>query len=186
MEFNISHLVMTITSQDNNFWSIMSSIGGIISAICAIIMAFLNDKTRKTAQEQTNEIKKQFQEENRPYITILPEFEKNLLFLSIQNIGKKIAENVKINIDDNFINQLSKKNEIAYGHLKTLKKSNIALGVGQKYITAPFNSDDLKSLTNSKMEVSISYKDYNKSYNQELEIDLSQYMWVVTSVRKSK
>ena len=63
MEFNISHLVMTITSQDNNFWSIMSSIGGIISAICAIIMAFLNDKTRKTTQEKA--IMLMFKNKNR-------------------------------------------------------------------------------------------------------------------------
>ena len=143
------------------------------TAVC-----FFNYKTVNEMNKQTNEITRQFNETNRPYVTVTVEIVDQLASLCIQNLGKKAAQNIKIKIDDEFMsNPFEHDNDKL---LESLQSSCFNLAIGQKLLTGWFRNYDIQNLTFPKMAIHLEYRDEQKTYEDCLELDLAQYMWVMS------
>ena len=105
----------------STFWTALTAVGTIAMAIITFCTLRKNDA-------QVAEIKRQWEEDNRPYIDVHLEYEDNLSstasrYLVIDNYGKGTANDVKIIFDEVFVNnipiqelrnQIIAKNEKSY------------------------------------------------------------------------
>ena len=82
-----------------------------VSAIATAIMAWFTYKSIQNSKEQLAEMKEQWEMENRPIIEMMLAYplysiKDGSLALVLKNIGRTTAENVKIEIDKDFINSV--------------------------------------------------------------------------------
>jgi hypothetical protein len=147
-----------------------------VYVVATIVICAFNAKSAKAAREQTKEIKRQFDEENRPYITVELILEKRLFyFLKFSNHGRKIANNVKIELDQDFIDSLTEPS--AKARLENQKGRYCIIGIGQSYMLPigtyriRYNADILPATGY------IVFSDGEKQYDpQYFSIDLNEYM----------
>ena len=88
----------------NLFWSALTAIGTLAMAIVAYKTLCKND-------DQVKEMKRQWEEDHRPYIDITLEYKHSLSstesrYLKIENYGKGTANYVKLLFDEAFINNI--------------------------------------------------------------------------------
>lgn len=146
-----------------------------IYTVATIFICFFNYKSTKATKEQTIEIKRQFDEENRAYITVEVVFVNRAFYmLKFTNNGRKIAKNVKIVFDDNFINSLMENDIIRI--LKELKTMECIIGIGQTY-EVPIGTTKIRR--NARKEPAsgvVYYKDINDDIKeQNFHINLMNY-----------
>lgn len=148
-----------------------------IYVLATIFICVANFKSAKATRDQTAEQQKQFKEENRALVNIFFEVQNGAkAVLHIQNNGKRIAKNVKINIDDNFINNIS--DETIREHCGRLPNSAFSIGIGQSWYCFLGGFREIEQLSEKILVGSISYSDDLGYYNEKFEIDLKQYFWV--------
>lgn len=149
-----------------------------VYVVATIAICFFNYKSAEATKEQTKESRRQFNESNRAYITLTTENLKNgLITLSIKNVGNKIAKNVKIGVNQEFIESL--KDDIAKQSVVTLTESSFDVGVGKEWHVFLGTHLTLKSLSTTKMIIDIEYEDDTDKYKEQRNIDLSQYFWAL-------
>lgn len=90
-----------------NFW------GTYISAIASFAMVFITWRTLQQNKEQLNELKRQWEEENRPILDFY--FVKDEIIIKgyrieVLNLGKRIAYDIKLYINDAVINVAPNEN----------------------------------------------------------------------------
>lgn len=79
--------------------------------IATVFICHYNSKSAKATQAQLDEMRKQFEEENRPYITVEFIYEKRAFYgVRFSNHGKRIASNVSISFDQPFIDSIHETN----------------------------------------------------------------------------
>lgn len=103
-----------------------------IYTIATIFICVFNLKSAKAAREQAAEQKRQFDETNRPVVdfTIEP-MQGAALGLVFQNTGKKLAREICVEINDDFINKLEEGRQ---RYIVNLTKSNFILGINQSKV----------------------------------------------------
>jgi len=150
-----------------------------VYVIATILICIFNYRSAKATREQVLEQKRQFDEINRPNIDIVVEIvRKGIICLRIENTGKRLAQNIKMNICDEFINQLKLINERNTFNL--LANSIFRLGIGQIWYLYICLSEELTQLSNVLLKIDIFYKDYKQqAYNEYTVIDLNQYSWAL-------
>ena len=149
-----------------------------VYVVATVEICRANINSAKATREQNEELKRQFDEENRAFVTVSLEVIRNgLTVIHIQNFGKLVAENVNVQIDNHFIDNLP--NAHAQDNLKSLSNSKFMLGIGQsRYVfigTSPQNTQ----IGKETLSVDLSYSDSKKKYKEHIEIDLSQYYWAL-------
>ena len=149
-----------------------------VAATVAIWIA--NNKSAKASKEQLAEMKRQYAEENRPIIEM--EFcylRRTWYVLRFVNHGKVTAQHVKIDFSQEFINSLP--NEDFRNTLKNMKGKECVIGVNQHY-DLYIASNELRGNPNMKpVRGIITYKSRGKEYNEDLFLDLEQYMTFFSS-----
>jgi hypothetical protein len=154
-----------------------------IYVIATIFICVENHKSAKATRDQTAEQQKQFKEENRALVTITFETQNsNTAVLHIQNTGKRIAKNVKINIEKNFIDNIP--DDYYRNHLRILPKSSFSIGINQSWYCILGTFSKVEDISKEIMRGDISYSDIFGDYHESFEIDLTQYFWV--TMRKEK
>ena len=94
----------------------------IITAVyvaATIVICVFNGKSAKAAKEQTetarqqiDEMIRQYNESNRPIVIVRFEIIRSgLLCFVLENIGPVVAEDIKIRINDEFIDNLEKEDK---------------------------------------------------------------------------
>ena len=115
---------------------------------------------------------------NRAFVTVNFEIIRNGLFvLHINNCGKRIATNVRIELPPEFINNMP--SEWDRKHLGILKDSVFTLGIGQSMYIGMGASPELKQISEKLLIISISYEDSAGTYTDDITIDLAQYFWAL-------
>ena len=157
--------------------------------IATIIICIYNHRSAKATSNQTKELIRQFEEQNRPYIIITMQKLKNgLLTLCIENIGKKLANNITININKEFLNSLS--DELAKRNMAKLLDSHFNLGIQQKFYIYLNVCHKIKEM-NVPLLLHVSYSDDKRKYEDSITIDFDQYHWIllndsdITDIRDS-
>ena len=81
------------------------------SAFATAVMAWFTYETIQNSKKQVEEMKREWEKENRPYLEIIPVFlpfsgKEGCLGIEIRNIGNKTATDISISIDKEFKNSL--------------------------------------------------------------------------------
>lgn len=174
-------------NQNQGFAMVLLTLAYVLATIAICIF---NYRSAKATSEQTKELKRQFDEQNRAFLTVTMQKVKNdLITLCIENHGKKIAKNVSLNINESFLNIV--QDDLAKRNLDNLLKSSFTVGIGQKWHTFVGVSCNINAITSEIMELTLLYEDDLNKYKEQTNIDFGQYNWVllndteITDIRNS-
>ena len=149
-----------------------------VYVLATIAICVANIRTANVSHKQLAEARKQFEEENRAFISVNIELVRNaLIALHIVNIGRRVANDVKITVEPQFFENLP--DEFDRNNLNRLSKSSFTLGIGQSFYTSVCGSNELEKLTINLMQLNITYSDSVSQYEETTLVDLSQYYWAL-------
>lgn len=145
------------------------------------------DETNQAAQTYFNEQKQQFNEINRPVVDVMVDVicgskdSKRLGFI-FQNTGKKYAKNIKVEINNDFIDKL--KDVPKCDHKKSivrLTESTFNLGINQMFPVAFCGLGEQNAL--GKVTINVSYTNDIFNYSDKFSFDLTldNWRWVDTT-----
>ncbi|MBQ9300458.1 MAG: hypothetical protein IJ214_08100 [Clostridia bacterium] len=151
----------------------------IITAIyvaATICIMLANQSSAKATKMQVDEMKRQFEENNQPYITTELIYEKRSFFgLRFTNHGAKIAEHVTIDFDPQFVACLK---ESFKKLIEEQKGKECVIGIGQHYDIF-FGKNDIRGQEDlMPAKGVIKFKSGNKEYQNAFEIGLNNYMTI--------
>lgn len=152
---------------------IMISITAVYVA-ATIFICLANIKSAKATQEQVAEMKRQFDEENRPHISVEIIYEKRIFWgLRFFNFGKKTANHVKIQFEQSFIDSIKEPEFTSI--LQEQKGRECIIGIGQHYDiffgTNKYRENQDKAL----IAGTVSYRCDNHDYVEAFSIDTANY-----------
>ena len=149
-----------------------------VYVVATIFICRANITSAKATREQVTEQKRQFDETNRAFVTVnFDVIRSGLVMLHIQNHGKLIANNVKVDISKEFIANVQDVTDRE--HLKTLTESTFNIGIGPSWYCCIGSHIELERLASKIMHIDLSYSDSIGNYNESINIDLSQYFWAM-------
>lgn len=171
-EININiNLVKKGGDELPNAWA--SFILAVITAVATIFMCIANCKSAKATREQVKEMKRQFDELNRPYITV--EVVKTIgpfVGLKFANKGKRIANSVEIHFSKEFLKSLEDPTKTK---LEVDDNRICIIGVNQSYVVNLWiNADNMESC-NTPIIGDVVYYSNNKEYREDFHIDIANY-----------
>lgn len=147
-----------------------------VYVIATIAICWANIKSAKATRAQLEESKRQFDENNRAFVTVTFEIIRSgLAVLNIQNIGHQIAQNVKIQIDQDFLDNIQDIRDKE--QLEKLCASSFTLGIEKGWYICLGSHLDLDKLGKRILKIDINYKDSQSEYKESTAIDLVQYFW---------
>ena len=159
-----------------------------VYVIATILICIFNYKSAKATNDQTREAYKQFIENSRAHIVPkIIELEGEMLCISFQNIGKNIATEVEIKVNEKWLKELEKTNTFpeTAEKLRKIKSKKLFLTVDQQLcygLCIPGNGyDDYGILGNVPLKIDISYKTLDNKYEEHYEIHLDGYNYLVNS-----
>ena len=150
----------------------------IVYVVATIIICAANIKSAKATREQLAESKRQFNEENRAFVTVTFDIIRGgLAVLCIENHGKQIANNVEVRISPKFVDNMSDDGNKAL--VKELCQSSFTLGIGRRWYACLGSRIELGRLSQVPLNVDISYSDNHGEHKESTSIDLKQYLWAI-------
>jgi len=173
---NLNDTLATPPPVDMSGWTMVGIT--VVYVIATIAICVFNFWSAKETKKQTSELKRQFDEINRPNIDVTHEIVRGgLLCLKIENTGKKLAQNVKLEIDDDFI--VGAQGLLGNGNLIELKNSVLSLGIEQKWFVALCVPWEVSKMNTKLLKIDTSYADDRQTYTKHTTIDFSQYDWAL-------
>ena len=145
-----------------------------IYVIAAILICYFNYGATKASREQAAEMRRQYEEENRPYITVELIYERKAFYgLRFFNHGKRLANHVKIQLDQAFVDSL--KEPSFKSALERTKNKECIIGIGQHY-DLYFGTNKFRE-AQDKMPLSgkVAYQDVDRTYEEPFSIDFDSY-----------
>lgn len=151
-----------------------SGIPTFLTAIATFITCWCSYRSSKATRAQVNEMKRQFNEANRPNIEVEFLYIKRAFYgLRFINQGKCTAQQVEICLDSAFINSITEKS--FSDRLKRQNGKSCLIGVGQHYDLF-FGSNDYRNNPHKvPAKGLVRYKANGNSYESEFYIDLENY-----------
>lgn len=160
----------------NAEWALVTITG--IYVVATIFICAFNLRSAKAIEEQNKEQKRQFDETNCPCVDVTLEVIKGgLVCLKIQNTGQRMAHNVKVKMNKEFIEQI--KNDSDKNSMNNFLKSSYSLGIGQKWFLFLCSHIELNRLNKIPIHLNVSYEYDNKTITKDFIIDLEQYNWML-------
>ena len=145
-----------------------------IYVIATILICRFNYGATKASREQLAEMRRQFDEENRPYITVELILERRLFYgLRFTNHGKRVANHVSIQLDQSFLDSISK--ESFKTALNKAQGKECIIGVGQHYDLFIGSTELRKQNEHVVISGQVKYCDGNSNYSEEFSIDFDSY-----------
>ena len=154
-----------------------------IYVVATVVICVFNGKSAKAAKEQTEtarqqigEMIRQYNESNRPFVVIRFEIIRSgLLCFVLENIGTLPATDVKVIINDEFINGIEKQDKQI--RLREITESTLFLSSHQKIFILLGGQSHFSKIAENKAIIDISY---NGKYKDHTEIDLWQYRFMLS------
>ncbi|MBQ6617461.1 MAG: hypothetical protein IJH67_13955 [Thermoguttaceae bacterium] len=133
-------------------------------------------KQTEAANRQTAEMIRQYNESNRP--VVIASFEiirSGYLCLKLENIGSEVAKDIKIRINDEFLDNLEKATHMI--HLRETTEATLLLTSHQKRFIPMGKRGWFDQIARVPAIIDISYND---KYEEHTEIDLEQFRYTLT------
>ena len=143
-----------------------------IYVIATILICIFNYLSAKASKEQTEELRRQYLEENRPFITVELIYERKFFYvLRFTNHGKRVANHVRISFGNSFLESMVG----AEFHTQLVEQSSkeCIIGIGQHYDLFLAIDRERDSLQRTPIQGHIAYSDAGLEYFDELDIDFS-------------
>lgn len=146
-----------------------------IYVIATIAICIANWKSASASKKQTEEMRKQFVNSNRPRLAI--RFDARSLkdrSLVVKNCGNQPAIDVKFSFNDDFMKALL----VAFPEspLQSLMLSNIYIGEGQEFCLFVADLSSLNKMLKKTLKISVAYKSNSGDmYEETALIDFTQY-----------
>lgn len=149
----------------------------IITAVYVVATIFIciaNFKSANATKKQLEVLKKQYDEQHQPYITTELIYVQRLFFgLRFTNHGNRIAETVKIDFDQQFVNCLKGSFKQS---IEEQKGKECVIGIGQHYDLF-IGSNDIRGQEDLvPAKGIIKYRSCGQEYESVFHIDLKNYM----------
>lgn len=145
-----------------------------IYVLATIFICLFNYGSAKASKDQLAEMRRQFDEENRPYITVELIYERRTFYgLRFSNHGKKVANHVRIELDQAFLDSVT---EPSFKQaLDKTKGKECIIGIGQHYDLF-FGSNEFRK-SNNKVALSgnVIYNDGKLTYIEPFSVDFDSY-----------
>ena len=145
-----------------------------IYVLATILICYFNYGSTKASREQAAEMRRQYEEENRPYITFELIYERKAFYgLRFSNHGKRLADHVRIQLDQAFLDSL---NEPSFRTtLERVKGKECIIGIGQHY-DLYFGTNKFRENTEkAALSGQVTYQDGNRTYTEAFSIDFDSY-----------
>jgi len=147
-----------------------------IYVVATILICIFNYRSATATREQVAESKRQFEDSNRAFVTVTFELIRSgLAVLHIQNHGKRIAQDVNINVSPAFLANMADQTDKK--QIEKLCTASFTLGIGQSWYICIGSHLQLKQMSAELLEIDISYSDGSSHYHDSIQIDLKQYFW---------
>lgn len=145
-----------------------------IYVVATIFICYFNYGATKASREQANEMRRQYEEENRPYITVELIYERKLFYgLRFSNHGKRLADHVRIQLDQTFLDSL---NEPSFRTtLERAKGKECIIGIGQHYDLYFGTNEFRKKAEKAALSGQVTYQDGDRTYTEAFGIDFESY-----------
>lgn len=142
--------------------------------MATIFICYYNYRSAKAANAQVAEMKRQSEEENRPYITVEIVYENKICYiLRFSNYGRRIANHVNIQLRQDFIDSILVPEFKA--QLNKMKDRECIIGVGQHY-DLYLGSNELRDNPNlAPISGCVTYCEGSNSFRDEFSIELKYY-----------
>lgn len=151
----------------------------LIYVIATIFICFANIRSAKATREQLAESKRQYDEENRAFITYSFIYERKAFYgLRFTNNGKRVAKHIRVNFKQEFIDSLHNDN-FKNGIIRS-KAKECLLGIGQSFDIYLGGNAFRENANKLPIEGTISYSDENGSYEHDFYIDFNNYPPIFT------
>lgn len=153
-----------------------------VYVIATIVICFYNGKSARAAREQTetarlqiDEMIRQYNESNRPFVIIRFEIIRSgLLCFVLENTGSMAAIDLKIKINDGFIKGIEKLDKQI--RLREITNSSLYLSTHQKIYIFLGAQTHFSKIAENKAIFDISY---NGKYSEHTEINLWDYRYML-------
>lgn len=151
-----------------------------VYVIATILICWANIKAANASKEQLQEMQKQFAETNRPIIELEFHYSRRTWYIArFVNRGSLTAQNVRINLDQVFVDSLPE--ESMKQGLGRIKNKECIIGAGQHY-DLYIGSNQLRGNPNMKpLTGTIKYESQGKTYQSDIFVDLEHYMTFYSS-----
>ena len=118
-----------------------------IYVLATILICYYNYGATKASRDQAAEMRRQYEEDNRPYITVEFIYERKAFYgLRFSNHGKRLANHVRIQLDQTFLDSLK---EPSFSEmLKRATAKNVLLELGNIMISTSAQTNSVKTQTN--------------------------------------
>ena len=145
-----------------------------IYVLATIFICYFNYGSIKASREQAAEMRRQYEEENRPYITVELIYERKAFYgLRFSNHGKRLADHVRIQLDQAFVDSLNEPSFRAT--LERTKGKECIIGIGQHY-DLYFGTNKFRENTEkSALSGQVTYQDGSRTYTEAFSIDFDSY-----------
>lgn len=150
-----------------------------VYVVATIFICAANIKSAKATRDQLAETKRQYDDENRAYITYAFIYEKRAFYgLRFTNHGKRVARTVRIVLRQEFIESLTDRQFV--DQLSRISKNECVLGVNQS-IDIYFGGNDFRENVNKlPIEGDVIYSDDLGEYSEHFVIDFNSYPPIFT------
>lgn len=151
-----------------------------IYVVATCFICYFNYQAAKASREQLVEMKKQYEQENRPNIEVEFVYERRTWYIiRFINHGKKTAQHVNIQLSQEFIDSLPEENVRSI--LKKQKSKECIIGVGQHY-DLYIGSNELRGNPNIiPVTGVVVYQSNSEQYHSDFHVDLENYMTFFSS-----
>lgn len=145
-----------------------------IYVLATIFICYFNYGSTKASREQAAEMRRQYEAENRPYITVELIYERKAFYgLRFSNHGKRLADHVRIQLDQAFVDSLNEPSFRAT--LERTKGKECIIGIGQHY-DLYFGTNKFRENTEkSALSGQVTYQDGSRTYTEAFSIDFDSY-----------
>lgn len=146
-----------------------------VYVVATCFICYFNHQSAKASRDQLAEMKKQYEEENRANIEVEFVYERRTWYIiRFINHGKMTAQNVNIQLMQEFINSLP--NENIRSMLYKQKDKKCIIGVGQHY-DLYIGGNELRGNPNMVPVTGvITYQSNGETYSSDIYVDLENYM----------
>lgn len=150
-----------------------------VYVVATIFICRANVKSATATREQVAEARRQYEEEHRAFISYEIIFENRIFYgLRFTNHGKRVATNVQLQLDKDFIDSLTDQD--FKKELQNLTGKEFILGIEQSY-DIYFGSDEFRKRENqTPIQGVIIYNDRCGAYTDSFCIDFGKYATIYT------
>lgn len=150
-----------------------------VYVVATIFICIANLRSAKATREQLAVSKRQYDEENRAFISFSFIYENRAFYgMRFTNNGKRVAKHIRFNFNEEFIDSLT--DDSLKNNIRSLPGRECLLGVGQSYDVFFGGAEFRENSNKLPIEGKILYSDECGSYEEEFFIDFNNYPPIFT------